>query len=529
MRHLVKLLWFAAIAAGQTGDDPVVLRSETKLVQVSVVATDRKGEPVEGLQAADFTLLDRGKPQKIAFFQVDKAGASAARAVTLPPNVYSNRLGERVGVPTVITAILLDSLNTDWADQTQSQRQVVRFLRQVKDSDRVALYSLGRRLRILHDYTSDAGALIRKLDGYRGDLTSDLRASQVPPADAEGDVLGRVLESQQEAAFFVEGRVRRTLQALEMIAEHLAGVPGRKNLVWVSSAFPMIFSTEQRLPLDSMPARSPALAEMRSYGREVDAAMRAINQANVAIYPVDARGLMTDPRFGADQRSAPAMNAGWSPDNLDTMRYVADRTGGRAFFNTNDIEGAVRRAIDDSRVTYTLAYYPAENTDGKFHEIKVKVSRPGVSLRHRKGYTSFAERTPEGEQVSAELRQALWSPLDLTAVGVHARVVPAGADRLEVALQIEAQTVTLSERGGRWHGRIDIALVQRDDAGKQLDGLLDTINVALLPERYEQVRKAGILYQRAVVRKPGAAVMKLAVHDAPSGLTGTLTVPLAAR
>src|SRR5262249_23153824 len=158
--------------------------------------------------------------------------------------------------------------------------------------------------------------------------------------------------------FYTTRRVEATAQAITAIARHMAGRPGRKNLIWVSGGFPIQIGMES----------TSVTAERRSFSDEIERATRAVNQANMAIYPVDARGLIGP--FDA----MPSMNPANRPmgrqatinvnnrasrsifDTQASMRELADRTGGRAFLNSNDIAGAIRRAVDDSQVTYNLAF-----------------------------------------------------------------------------------------------------------------------------------------------------------------------------
>jgi VWFA-related protein len=149
------------------------------------------------------------------------------------------------------------------------------------------------------------------------------------------------------------GRSGLTMVALLAIADHAAGIPGRKNLVWLTA---------------SLPSTGPAIA-------------RLLNQANIAIYPVDARGLVA------------SFNPHFRPIGLDVMQELADETGGRAFYNNNDISGAIRKAVDDSDVSYTLGFYlNSGSLDGQFHELKIRVDRPGLEVRYPSGNAESTAR-----------------------------------------------------------------------------------------------------------------------------------------
>jgi VWFA-related protein len=135
---------------------------------------------------------------------------------------------------------------------------------------------------------------------------------------------------------------------------------------------------------------------------------------------------MADPTFSAANRSAELrpnpLRPGVGVANQETMRELASRTGGRAYYNTNDLKTAIRDAVQDARLTYTLGFYPSdEKFDSKFHEIKVQVDRPGINLRYRKGYFDLAERPQDYKTRKAELRDAVWSPIDASAIGLSFR------------------------------------------------------------------------------------------------------------
>jgi hypothetical protein len=236
---------------------------------------------------------------------------------------------------------------------------------------------------------------------------------------------------------------------------------------------------------------------------------------------------MTDPGFAADRRIAPSKSA-WTLPNTDTMNALASGTGGRAFYNTNDIQGSVRRAIEDSRVTYTLGYYPFDaELDGKYRTIKVKVNRPGITVRHRRGYTASKEETLTDKEAEVELRQALWSPLDSTAIGLNARVDRVkDSDLLYITLQITPTAVTVDQSDNIWMGNLAVAFIQSDAAGTQVSGVRDDIRLQLTKPQYLAALRTGILYRKQLPTGAAAATLKIGVVDRPTGITGTVTVPL---
>lgn len=505
----------------------LVLRSTTRLVQVNVVVQGKHGEPLTGLRKEHFTLTDNGRPQQIAVFAENSNAALPVSAAPLGPNLFTNRLEQKSGTPASITVILFDSLNTPYADQAYARSQLVRFLQQIRPQDRIGIYTLGSTLRVLHDYTADSSELLRKLSGGKVQHLPNLTGSE-PPGGLGGEAL--LLDqwlrgsgaSGAERDFYMANRVTGTLRALEFIAGHLARVAGRKNLIWVSGGFPLTIG------FDNVAAwHDPSRTQM-TFGAEIDRTVRAINDANLAIYPVDARGLMVDPQFTAERRGMMRPNPLRPPvgvRNQETMRELASRTGGRAYYNNNDIQGAIRDAVNDSRVTYTLGYYPADaRFDGQFHEIKVSLEQPGAKLRYRKGYFDLADQPQDEKLRKAELRDAVFSPLDATELGLTVRVSP-HPDALEVQVQIDPQGLGLQPHNDRWNGRLDVLLVQKDAQGRQYNGRNDTIEMQLKQENYERLVRSGLTYRQRVQRAARATELRIVVRDAASGAVGSVTVP----
>ena len=138
-----------------------------------------------------------------------------------------------------------------------------------------------------------------------------------------------------------------------------------------------------------------------------------LTAANIAVYPVDLRGL---------QAPDPPRGRRGSPPNPppDVMIRLADETGGRAFYFNNDLAGSMRTAIADSEVSYTLGFYPSENAfDGKFHNLDVKVDRKDVEVRHRTGYFAVKDKAPDEKERKSIMSELLSSPLDASQIGLH--------------------------------------------------------------------------------------------------------------
>jgi VWFA-related protein len=524
------------------------VRVSTRLVQVSVIVEEH-GQPVAGLKQDDFALYDQGQPQQIAFFSehssiADTAGATAA-APPLPPDMFTNRIAEKPGVPPSVTVILLDLLNTHSSDMAYARNQIIKFIEALQPQDRVALYGLSDQLYILHDFTRDSSALLAALNHYKNAENFKVSGSEMDASDTGDDDLDAFLDTtaQKFSDFYTISRVEETASALEAIGNHLAALPGRKNLVWVSSSFPFEIGYDA-------PITTSDTSEHRTFSAEIEDAARALNNANVAVYPVDARGLVagaSKPQLSMSNRSAtrPPRGAGAisSPPTatLQTMDVIAERTGGRAFYNTNDLKGAVRRAIDDSRVTYTIGYYPTHGTwDGRFREIKIELKHAHGEMRYRKGYFAFPGGTPDINAQKKVLADVSSTPLDDTEFGLTLRadpVAPAAAAvgataptpttrKLATRLRFDATQMQFEQKNGRYLDKVDVQFLQMGANGKPVKTDGQTVDLNLLPESYKKVMTGGIILNSALDIHADCTSLRVVARDQGSGVIGSLNVPM---
>ncbi len=522
-------------ASAQT---PAAIRATTRLVQVSVVVHDKHGNPISGLTKDDFVLLDEKKPQAIQVFSAETNQPPDHAPAPLPPDTYTNRIEEQAGVPTSVTVILLDGLNTKFEDQAQARKQVIKFLMQIQPQDRVALYTLGREVQVLHDFTTDASSLLAVLSKFRGRSNAEVDES-VPdqPIDLSSIPGSGALQAfldgaaQTEANDLTRDRVILTVDGLVSIANHVASLPGRKNLVWVSGSFPIDIGFD-KFDLSQN-------NDHIQFEEEVERAARAMNAANLAVYPVDARGLigmnkdMTSTAPMRPRRNSSMGSPGGSPNQSEfaTMDMMADRTGGKAFYNSNDIFGAIRRALDDSRVTYTLGYYPdGVAWDGKFHNIKVEVKRPGTEVRARKGYFAIAENSGKPQNANTVMEEMSRSPLDATAIGMHVNVQPldsAGTHSVKLEVRMDVHDFSMEHKDARWTGTLDVGIAFMNGKDEILNGTSQTVHLNLDQSRYDFAVQKGLVYRKDLPIPAAATVLRAIVLDEPTGNIGSIGIPLA--
>jgi VWFA-related protein len=412
--------------------------------------------------------------------------------------------------------------------------------------DEVALYAMAGQVTVLNDFTNDSRALVRALDTYRPSLAMADNTSGVGRIDSLGP-LGRpnggaMLQQRaaqqsadEEEGFFIQRRVDKTVEAFQAIATHLAGIPGRKNIVWLTTGFPFAVNYDPMAPGMRF-NRSTGMFDIvgqaiTSMSPQLQKAARAFNDANMAIYPVDVRGLMTLPEFSAARRTfsnEPGVSTGQT--EIDSMIDIAERTGGRAFYETNGITEAIQSAASDARVTYLLGYYSADsNYDGKFHDIKIKTTKPGVTLRYRRGYFALPPEQPGTSEHPDVFAQAIWSPLEATSLGVTVRArrrTQGGNAEARLAVRIDPRNLRLENLNGRWVGEIELVIVNLSPTGQNLKGFDQTRKLKLLPSTYERIEREGLEFPLRFRIPPETERIRLVVRDGPSGAMGSVTIPL---
>jgi VWFA-related protein len=530
-------------AAGPNSATAQSLRVMTRLVQVSVIVQDKSGNPVSGLTKDDFTLLDEGQPQRISYFaeeatRIFNPAKPNGPAAILPPNVFTNRFEEKTGVPTSVTVIMLDVLNTHFQDMAYARSQVAKFLKQLQPQDRIALYGLSNNLTLLHDFTNDASSILRAMGNSVGTENSQLVASEsASVASDTGDAsIDEWLNAanQRMADFYTINRVETTAEAIEAIANHLAGLPGRKNLVWVSAAFP--FSINLDVPMET--AGGLVEGDRRQFTKEVEAAAQALNNANVAIYPVDARGLIAPPSTitssGPVATRVPPKNTAPmtpAPQNFDTVNIIADRTGGRAFYDSYDIAKAVREAIDDSRDTYVIGYYPSHNDwNGKFREIKVQTKMAGVHLRFRRGYFAIPESAVTESERGLMMSDAIHTTLESTDLGLDIQANPVdvpGARQLKAVVRVAPGRMNFKEDGERYTDNLELVWLELDANGKIVGNSPSTLRLSVPRQNYDDVSHKGVAFAKTLDLTNDAAVVRLVARDTGSGAIGSVNIPVA--
>jgi VWFA-related protein len=498
----------SAVSAGQSNSQVQTFRTSTRLVQVSVVVHDDRNQPVEGLRAEDFRVFEDGKELPVALFARRAQDPARAVPVTADSGTFTNRIPSPANGGVV--AIVFDQLNTLPMDQAHARENLLRYLESIRPDDRVALYLLtGDGVKVLYDFTRDAESLVKAL---RTVQPRDLAIRQ----DVLSDALARDLDAfargvlRDEGIYFDRLRTDTTLAALEGIAFRLAGLPGRKNVVWISAGFPFI-------------EYSPTGPSSAYFTPETRRATRALNHSDTAIYPVDARGLVVMSATAKGQ-VATLRNV---EDPIAGLRKVADWTGGKLFYNSNDVGPALARAADDSRLTYTLGYYPVnDNWDSKFRRITVKVRRPDTHVRHRAGYFAYPVVPADPPTLQKALSDALKSPLEGSGVLMNVTARAAGP-KITLAIELDPTTFTLVDDAGAWKGRLDVAIAQTLSGERQQREPDFSLPLSVTAAERDRLMRQGLRLTRSVELQPNVQQLRIVVRDAATGMVGSVFIDAA--
>jgi VWFA-related protein len=542
------------------------VRVTSRLVQVSVIVRHH-GSPVIGLTKDDFTVLDQNRPQQIADFSeqsYDPAGRAHIPAPgTSSKAIFSNHFDPASGAPTSVTIILLDALNTPRQQMANARTEVASFLQQIQPSDRVALYGLSTNLYVIHNFTSDASSLLAALARSKNTNAYQPSASEITDLGTGNDNIDAFMLSAEQHAADLQtvNRAEMTANVIASIANSLVNIPGRKNLVWVSASFPFQIGTgtsaddpQPNTATPSMGGSSPNQSnapgpentvQYRTFLKEIEAAAEAVNNANLAIYPVDARGLIGATNTSADLRSPmprpgspaarsrrPTATTQPAPprENFDSMNELADRTGGRAFYNTNDIRHSVRQAVDDARDSYLLDYYPSDaQWDGTFHTIKVEVKRPGVDVRFRKGYFAIPDASKDLLRTEQMMQDAMSSPFQDTDLGLTVQANPgtaSGTRQISLQMGIDASRLHFKQSGETWTNDVQIIWLQFSADGKPASARSQSLTISLSAEQYSHIQGGDVKLTRDILLKNEAAKLRIVVRDIATGAIGSVDIPL---
>ena len=366
-------LWCVVVPAqdsSATPRDQVVqpgptLSITTREVLLDIVVTDSSGHPVTGLKAADITVLEDGVPQAVASLQEHSPMGTASLPSTppLPPNTFTNYAP--VANTNAYTVILLDALNTRLDDQMSVRLELIQYLKHMPPGIPTAIFERDTQMHLVQGFTSEPRVLLAAAESERN-----------KPA-----LLKLVRGTREE---YLQYRYDTVSSGFQTMGRYLAAFPGRKNLIWFTGELP------QANQLD--PMGDPFNDDFRILEGDTHDLTAALTLSRVAVYPIDSRGLQARPQYTASANRPPAATANLSFDvrqgfQQTTLDSIAESTGGRAFYNSNDVPGKIAEIVNNGSKYYTLTYATTnKNWNGEFRHIRIQISQPHSKLQYRQGY-----------------------------------------------------------------------------------------------------------------------------------------------
>jgi VWFA-related protein len=552
--------------------DATLLHTGANLVLVDVVVTDR-GNPVHSIDRSKFHIFEDGREQTLTSFdehQGSTASKAAPNVVKLPPGTFSN-------IPAypdsgVVNVLLLDALNTPVASQVDLHRQMIDYLGKIQPETSLAIFTLASRLRMVEGFTTDPSRLTKALQsskaGPQQSVALDPETEPSPEETLEefqsaGMSAFAVASLQQftadVAAFQIDMRVRMTLDALQELGRYLSAIPGRKNLIWFSGSFPIALDPDDTL-------MSPFQA-MRDYSDDARETANLLSAARVAVYPVDARGLMPLPAFEASYKGSgnAARGGNVAKDNSKfmqktrnehaTMEQIAEQTGGQDYVNTNGLKEAVASAVENGSSYYTVGYVPsADKLNGQFHKIQLKLDAGGYKLAYRRGYYAdapgkssvhnpgkpnmIAEAASHGMPLATQiLFQARVLPAtDPLIHGANLSSGPAGemaatlkgpVSRCFVELQVDPNGIAFDESPeGAHRAGLEFAAIAYSADGNRVNYLARGVELNLKTEQYERLTAVRIPAVLALDLPAGKFALRIVVAERAASRAGSLEIPV---
>ncbi len=521
-------------------------KSETVVVLVPAVVTDKSGTHVHNLSKKDFKVLENGKQQKITTFEEVTASGSRPAQITNPPGTFSN-LPANGQQPVSITVIALDTINTPFLDQTSGRKELIKYLANSLDSARslglVVISSKG--VKVLGGLNSDPATLVAALKKAGGELSSmetfsadgkALATFEAQPSELTGGISpgadpGSRLRQFILNADAVEGQYQQqraiedTMKAFLAIALSLSGIPGRKSVIWATGSFPFTLDSPSAVPGGNL-----SLLYERT--------LQALNDAQVSVYPLDVRGLvgtslMADATYSGDLSGPGLADAAAGRNALQnstiaSLKNFAEMTGGHAYYNNNDLAAGFKRAADDSSSYYLVGYY-ADHHDTKpgWRKLQVQVARPDVEVHARTGFLVTNATIDPGLTRKADVDFALSSPFDSTGIPVTLEWQPAtsDSDKKKPAFTLHVPATSVIDEAD--NNRFDIDFIaQTTKTGAPPANAAQTVKGAIPDSAMPKIKAEGMIYKNALQLLPGTYQVRFVVRDNLSGRIGSVTAPL---
>jgi VWFA-related protein len=527
----------------QPATPELTIKAFTKLVQVPAVVTDKAGNPVRGLTKEDFILLEDGNPVKISTFQAATPSDASLPRPQLPSGQFTNiAAGKPMERPIII--LVVDATNSDFFSQAQARRHLIRFLSEKIEPGTLMSLMVSTRygFKVVHEYTTDPAILTQALKQVVAISAAAGSENQPPLAAAAIPSNEQVTAETQAMLAFAnaEGEFRGlqrgvhtdiVLQGLRTIAQRFAGVPGRKALIWAGANFPTFRDDPTSINSTDFKGRF-----LQTFDQ--------LTEANIAVYPIDAGGLIGY-RGSSTATAAQMINPGGNrrslsssqvlggsgdteiglvgtPKPIDSMKVIAELTGGVPYYGTNDLSGAMRKAFSDSTDYYMLGYYLRAGSNPKLgrRKLKVQVRTPGLKVRSRERvYVTQQSLSPRDE-----MQTALRTPMELTNIPMIVKFDASAAQRSEQAFEIALSSQDIALTEGDNILSVSFVVQARNAGGTIVEHVDETMSGKV--NMIDEFRKRPFLYGKQLRQLSGATTVHFIVRDNNSGKMGSVIVEL---
>jgi VWFA-related protein len=530
MRRYVIFVLLAVASRGQTPQPSAVkFTASSNLVIVDVTVKDKSGKPIEGLTPRDFIVLEDGKPQKISVFEFQKLAMEPEPPAPPPSLGDQNQLPEdpKTSITTEspgkvqyhdkrLLVLFFDFSNMGIPEQLRAQDAALTFLdRQITESDLVAILLFTTVVQVKTDFTADRAMLKEIIHNLPIGEMSDLSAMADTGDDTEEDTGAAFVADETEFNIF---NTDRKLAAIEDAVHKLAALSEKKVLIYITGGI-------QRTGIENQ--------------AQLEASINAAVKSNVAIYPIDARGLMADPPGGAASVGASRGTGIYNGsvyntqrakinNSQETLASLAADTGGKVFLDSNDLSLGIVQAQQEFRSYYIIGYYTGNTKqDGKYRKIGVKLNT-GISakLQHRQGY--YADKVwgkSTGAEKEQQLQQALSSPdpqtdLPLALEADYFRVSPT-AYFVPVSVRVPGSVIALAEKRGGGETEFDFIGQVIDERKTIVGKVRDYIKVKLDSGEAEKLARRNFHYDAGFTLGPGKYRIQFLVRENQTGKMGT--------
>ena len=506
---------------------------------VPTVVTDKSGKHLEDLREEDFEVFRDGQAQKIEFFKHVVTKPELMKTAPTPPDTATNVVE---GVNDRLTIFVVDFLNSSLNEQRAAYAQLLDFLTKAADvREPLCLLALDANgLELIHDFTTDPAVLVEALKNLKDTSSSKDKPQRNPdeelfrltqgwhsksPTRNAAAMQARLkaldLHAKQED-ISKQQRVATTLEALREIGEAFAGIPGRKAMVWATGGFPFEVEKVNQFGYDDkrlMPA--------------YEAAWRALNHANIAVYPLDEAELV-NPAYVNPGIGKPMPEHVELDMHIANMQRFAEMTGGKFCDGGEDAASCFREAANDSSDYYLIGIYEnSEDSKPGWRKLQVKVHGAEYQVRSRTGYY-VAGLQNDDAKASGDMEIALSSPVNYTAIPIAVRwsVSKVAAENTKKRIDfmyVLTSGVTTLDVADKNHISLEFAALAKDGEGRPLGTFSKVVAGHLEDTMAAKIQTEGLKFPGSMELTPGEYTIIFVIRDNLSGLVGSvsseITVP----